>query len=113
MAKYPEMNWKSADVPEDFKLFKQRMELCLQDNDVRDPKKQAIKIKIAVGNEGLRRINASGLSNDDQEKPAMLWSTLEGQLKVKLNFRIHRLELMRYRQHSNETIDDFVNRCRF
>ena len=106
------MNWNNTDVPEEFKLFKQRMELCLQDNDVQDPKKQAIKIKIAVGNEGLRRINASGLSNDDQENPALLWSTLEGQLKVKLNFRIHRLELMRYRQHSGETIDEFVNRCR-
>ena len=79
------------------------MELCFQDKDVRDPKKKAIKIRIAVGNEGLRRINESGLSNEDQENPEMLWSTLEGQLKVKLNFRTHRLELMRYRQNSNET----------
>ena len=27
MAKYPEMKWNGADVPEEFKLFKQRMNL--------------------------------------------------------------------------------------
>ena len=83
------------------------MALCLQDNNVQDPKKQAIKIKIAVGNEGLRRLNASSLSNDDQQNPAKLWSTLEDQLKVRVNFRIHRLELMRYRQNTSESIDEF------
>ena len=66
--KYPEMNWEILDLPEEFKLFKQRMELVWADQDVTDDKKKAIKIKIDVGNEGLRRINASGLSEADQEK---------------------------------------------
>ena len=51
------------------------MELCLLDNDVTDSAKQATKIKIAIGNEGLRRINASRLSEDDQKKPSKLHGT--------------------------------------
>ena len=110
--KYPEMNWEAKDLSEEFKLFKQRMELVLADQDVTDDKRKAIKIKIAVGNEGLRRINASGLSETDKDKPQELWKLLEAQLKVNINFRVHRLEMMRYRQKKDESIDEFVTRCR-
>ena len=106
--KFPEMNREATDLSEEFKLFKQRMELVLVDQDVTNEKKQAIKIKIAVGNEGLRRINASGLSETDKDKPQELWKLLEAQLKVNINFRVHRLELMRYRQKKDEGIDEFV-----
>ena len=43
--KYPEMKWEVPDLPEEFKLFKQRMELVLADQGVTDNKKNAIKIK--------------------------------------------------------------------
>ena len=66
MAKFPEMNWSASNLAEEFKLFRQRTELCFLDHNIVDPIKQATKIKIAVGNEGLRKINASGLSIDDQ-----------------------------------------------
>ena len=112
MARFPEMNWTVNNVAEEFKLFKQRTELCFLDNNINDALKQATKIKIAIGNEGLRKINASGLSPGDQNDPEKLWNLFENQLKVKVNFRIHRLELMRYKQKHGETIDDFVNRCR-
>ena len=87
------------------------MELVLADQDVTDNKKKAIKIKITVGNEGLRQINASGLSEADQENPKN-WKLFETQIKVNINFRVHRLELMRFRQRQDESIDAFVTRCR-
>lgn len=37
---------------------------------------------------------------------------MEGQLKLNVNFRIHRLHLMQYRQKPDENIDDFVTRAR-
>ncbi|XP_033105044.1 uncharacterized protein LOC117107452 [Anneissia japonica] len=95
MTRYPEMNWKAIDLAEEFTLFKQRKELCLIDNEVTEAAKQAIKIKIALGNEGLRKINTSGLSGTDQEDPTKICEIFDNQLKVKVNFRIHRLELMR------------------
>ncbi|XP_038046793.1 uncharacterized protein K02A2.6-like [Patiria miniata] len=110
--KFPEMQWDASDLAEEFKIFRQRIELCLADQDITDQAKQAVKIKIAVGKEGLRKINASSLTEDEQRDPSKLWDLFEKQLKVKLNFRIHRLELMRYRQKPKEHLDEFVNRCR-
>lgn len=37
---------------------------------------------------------------------------MEGQLKLNVNFRIHTLHLMQYRQKPDENIDDFVTRAR-
>ena len=92
MAKYPELNWQSHNISEEFKLFKQRMTLTFTDNEVNDKAKQSVKIKLAVGNEGLQRINTSGLSDADQDDPNKLWKLFEDKLKVKVNYRVHRLE---------------------
>ena len=97
MARLPEMNWQMPDLASGFSVFKQRMELCLKDLDITNAVTIATKIKIALGVEGLRRLNASGLSTEEQEKPDKIWDFFEKQLKVSINFRIHRLELMRYR----------------
>ena len=111
MAKYPEMNWGATNLAEEFTLFRQRMTLCLLDNEVNDPRKIAVKIKIALGNEGLKRLNASNLSDDDQNDPPKIWALFTDQLQTKVNFRIHRLELMRFRQKADESLDGFVTRC--
>ena len=38
----------------------------------------------------------------------MLWDFFYNQLKINVNFRIHRLYLVRYRQKPDETLDEFV-----
>lgn len=112
MPKFPEMDWSKADLPEEYCLFKQRMLLCLEDQGVTDKKKMAVKVKIAIGTEGLKRLNTSDLTDEDKEDPAKLWTLLGEQLKTNVNFRIHRMELMRYRQKTDESLDAFVVRCR-
>ena len=59
-SKYPAMNWAAHDVADTFKLFKQRLLLVCEDNEVTNNEKIARKIKIGLGDEGLRRLNASG-----------------------------------------------------
>ena len=59
--KYPEMNWAAEDIADTFKLFKQRLLLVCEDNEVTNNEKKARKVMIGLGDEGLRRINASGL----------------------------------------------------
>ena len=81
MAKFPELNWNATNMAEEFKLFRQRMELCFADHGTVDKVKQSTKIQIAVGNEGLKRINSSGLSDDDQKEPEKLWNLFEEQHK--------------------------------
>ena len=112
MSKYPSMNWDALDVADTFKLYKQRLLLVCEDNDVTENERIARKFKIGVGDEVLRRLNASGLSDIEQKNPAKLWSLFETQLKVAVNFRIHRLCLMQYRQKESESLDEFVTRAR-
>ena len=45
-----------------------------------DPAKQAIKIQIAVGIEGLQRLNASTLTDEDNKDPAKIYKLFDDQL---------------------------------
>ena len=83
------------------------MTLILIDENVVDAVKQAVKIQIAIGNEGLKRLNASTLSDADKQDPGKLY-----QLDIRLIFRIHRMELMTFRQTERESTDEFANRTR-
>ena len=76
------MDWVCENIAESFKMFKQQITLILIDENIVDPAKQAIKIQIDVGIEGLQRLN-----------------------------HIHGMELMTFRQNENETTDEFVNRA--
>ena len=58
MSRYPTMDWSAQNLAETFHLFKQRMNLVCDDEGVMDPRKRAVKIQIAVGNEGLQNINS-------------------------------------------------------
>jgi len=82
------MTWEAPNAAETFRIFKQKLLLVCEDNDVQDPKKVARKIQIGINDEGLRRLNASSLSEVDKEDPAKLWKFFEDQLRVSVNFRI-------------------------
>ena len=51
--------------------------------NVVDPAKQAIKIQIAVGTEGLQRLNASTLTDEDKKYPAKIYKLFDDQLDIK------------------------------
>ena len=108
----PVMDWSCPDLGDAIGLFKQKMTLFLEDENILTAVAQARKICRGIGDEGLRRLNASGLTDDQKKNPVQLWDFSGQQLKVSVNFRIHRLHLMRYRQKSDETLDDFVTRAR-
>ena len=110
------MQWpETADddsAAEMFRLFKQKLILVCEDNDVTVPASIARKIKIGIGDEGLRRLNASGLTEEQLKDPERIWSFFEDHLRVNINFRIQRLILMQMRQRTEECLDDFVTRAR-
>ena len=108
----PTMDWSSPDLAEALSLFKQKVELFLEDEEITNDEAKARKIKRGIGDEGLKRLNASGLTVDQQKKSKDLWDFFERQLKVNINFRIHRLHLMQYRQQQGESTDDFITRTR-
>ena len=68
-SRIPEMNWASENHEEALQLFKQTMSYYCEDEDITDPGKIALKILRGIGNEGLKRLNASGMSDADRKKP--------------------------------------------
>ena len=106
------MDWVVENIAESFKMFKQRMSLILLDENIVDPAKQAIKIQTAVGTEGLQRLNASTLTDEDKKDPTKIYKLFDDQLDIKVNFRLHRMELMTFRQNEHETTDEVVNPAR-
>ncbi len=111
-ARYPEMDWSAPNIAQEYKLFREKMELVLEDNEVTDEAKQGTKIKIGLGNEGLLRLAGSGLSDEDKKNPTRIGELFERQLDVSSSFWVHRLEILEYRQRPEETLEEFVTRCR-
>ena len=56
------------NTAEAFKIFKQKLLLMCDDNEITDDEKIARKIKIGIDDKGLKRLNASNLTDDDKKK---------------------------------------------
>lgn len=107
----PLFDWSSSNLTEAFKLFRQQCELMFDVKDVQK-QKQVSHILLLAGQEGLKRYNSWGLTGEDATDPDVLWKKFEEQLDPVENFRIARLWLQKYRQKADDSIDDFVNRCK-
>ena len=92
------MDWSSTDMAESLGLFKQKMTLFLDDENITDNAAKFRKICRGIGHEGIKRLNANDLSGEQKANPLELWTLFENQLKVNVHFRIHRLHLTQYRQ---------------
>ena len=64
-----------------------------------------------MGREGVRLLNTWGLTDPQLQEPKNVWDKLEG-IQPSDNFHIHQLELQRYKQKHDETVDDFYSRCK-
>lgn len=107
------MSWSGDQVSENFKLYERKMKLYFDDEGITDKEKQARKVLRSIGDEGLRLLDGSDLSEDDQKDPDKLLKFFKEQLpKNEVNFRIHRLQFMRFHIRQNESIDNFVTRLR-
>lgn len=108
------MNWDSPDVQESFRLYKHKLSLYITDEKIREKSDQALKILRSIGDEGLKKLYGSSLSDDDQKDPDKLYAFFESQIpKSSTNFRVDRLQLMRqFAIQKDESIDEFVTRVR-
>jgi len=70
----PIMDWSSQDIGQALCLYKQKMELYLEDENIVDAAEKARKIMRGIGDEGLKRLNASGLTDDQKKIPTELWT---------------------------------------
>ena len=112
--KMPTMDWGYTPLRDALKVFKARINLYFEDANITEDKKKAIKIKIASGDEGMRRIMNSGMTTTEQDIPERIWELLESEVDaaVKVSFRVHRLEFNNIRQNPDETTQQFISRLR-
>ena len=112
--KLPYLDWNYQPLVDSFRAFKARIGLYFEDKNITDDAKQSIKLKIAWGDEGMRRLLASGLSDNELKDPKVIFDFLETQLDgtLKINFRVHRLEYSHLMQNTDEPITTFVSRLR-
>ena len=72
----PQMNWCESDLAEQMTLFKQTMNLYLDDEDITENEKARKILRgigYSLGSEGLKRLNASALSDEDLKTPLKIW----------------------------------------
>ena len=106
----PRIDWVAPNQAETFKLFAQRLKLYFTVKKIK--KDQVSYILLQVGDEGLRRYNAWTLSESEKTDPDVIFEKFTEQLEPSEHFRVCRLKLMHFRQKPNESLDEFVNRCR-
>ena len=70
------------------------MTLYIKDEEITDEIKQARKICPGIGDQRLRRLNASGLTDQQKRSQENLWKFFESHLRVNVNFMIHGVYLM-------------------
>ena len=107
----PHMDWQSANTAEAFKLFKQRCQLFFRVKNIAS-ESQVDHILLLAGEEGLRRFNSWSLSDEDAQKPDIIWDKFTAQIEPASNYRVARLYLQRFRQLEGESVDDFISRMR-
>ena len=81
-AQYPKSNWDATNLAEELETFRQCFELCLEDDDVTDLHKAALKLKLSLGGEGIRRIR-SGLHPNEQDRAGSIWKLLTAHICAK------------------------------
>ena len=107
----PYKDWQSSNLAETFKLFKQRLELYFVVNKIKI-EQQVNYILLRVGNEGFKKYSTCLLTEEEKRTPKIIFNKFIKQLEPKENFSINRLKLMTYKQEAEESLDNFVNRCR-
>ena len=108
--KLPYLDWNYQPSVDCFVILKQESDY----NNITDDAKQSIKLKIACGDEGMIRLLASRLSDNELKDPKVIIDFLETQLDgtLKINFIVHRLEYSHLMHNTDEPITTFVSRLR-
>ena len=106
-----ELNWAHEPLSEAFQSFKAKDDPLPGDKEITDAAQQATKIESAISNEGIRRVLASGLTDEERKKPEKIWTLLEQQLDASAHIN-YRVELSNMMQKPGESITEYVSRLR-
>lgn len=109
----PSINWKTNNLPEVFRKFKQTCEFIF-DGPLSE-KDEAIKVQylmLWVGEDGRDIREGWNLTNDEKKKLGTHWTKFGEYVKPKSSFRVRRFQLRAIRQEQGESIDSFMTRAK-
>ena len=107
----PKMDWSNSDRPQAYQEFEQIANIWHKIKNIKESE-QHNYIILWSGNEGPRMFNTWRLTDDELKDQKNVWEKFATQIEPTENFRIHRLELQRFRQSENESVDEFCTRCK-
>ena len=106
----PTMDWSNPDRSAALACFKQTCNYWF--NAQQTPRvRQYSHIFLWSGAEGIALSNTWGLSDAELQDPDNIWNKF-AESQPQENFRIHRLEFQKLSQNDDESVDDFVTRCK-
>ena len=108
------MNWNATNLPDELAQFKQYCNLIFEGRfSKRTDKEKTSYILLWIGKTGVDTYNSWTWTNDEEKsKPLKIWERYELHIAPKTNSRLARYQLQQFRQKSEETLDDFMARCR-
>ncbi len=109
--KCPSMSWETGDDQAALKEYKKRLERWFKIKKIKK-EEQHDYIVFQAGEKGEERLATWDLTADDLKDPDKVWGKFEQSVGLADNFRVHRLNLMSFKQNDGETIDEFYTRCR-
>ena len=68
----PLMDWSGDDIYENFKLYKQKLALYFEDENITEKPVRARKILRTIGDKGLRLLLGSTMTDAQQKEPKKL-----------------------------------------
>jgi len=109
----PTIDWKSSNLPEDFRKFKRSVEFIF--NGLLKDEPEDVKVQYLlmwVGPDGADIRDGWNLTSAEQNKLDIHWTKFDAYVKPKSTFRVARFQLHALKQGANETIDAFLTRVK-
>ena len=108
------MNWDAADWRDELAKFKQYCDLIFSGPYSRKTEKeQASFVLLWIGTQGLETYNSWTWDDaEDRNNPSIIWEWFEQHVVPKINHKLARYQVQQFKQKIDESVDDFLTRCR-
>ena len=107
------MDWASTDQSTAFLKFKEYCELVFKGPLAKkSAPEKATYLLLWLGQEGIDIFNTWELDENQKNDPQVVMAKYEKHFEPKSNFRLNRFNLQKFKQLPNESVDEFMTRCK-
>ena len=109
----PHFDWFSDDLPTKFQNFKSYCSLIFKGPLAsKNKEEQVTYLLLWLGQEGINVYETWSLTVEQKGDPNEIFKCFEKYFEPKINYRLNRFQLQKFKQGVSENIDQFMIRCR-